>query len=464
MTAGLAGASTRRSSEREFSYHKIEDLHPHPLNAQIYGEESLDHDLVESIKTNGMLQPILFARMSFNDGGSYENYIVSGHRRWLAAKKLAWEKVPTIDFTWADARSFKNPQPQLLVERRLVESNRARVKTESQKDAEAAALLRIESELAKERLKQGRQNLADPNTAGKAVDKVAAITGESPETVRKRAAIHEAGVPATERNQLSTNAAFENLPKPTTCDICSAPFESKGAMKSHRKQAHAEEMAQRKPSLPTGGVPVVESTAPPLIADSTSSTPLQNSAPPKDAPPQPPAEDERIAFRPQPRTPNPNYNRAGTRGYKDKPNLNTFLRRLMAIGAVGTTSPFPRVAEDALSECDSEEIAKVVIYNLDYAIRQLKEYRKQFEGLNPDEIKKREDDQKQRELKQKLYILFTEILEVNDDEDVVGHSLEEHLEAARKACTQLNFNLEDGIKVLKGYVWMPSEQTSAVQS
>src|SRR5665213_56449 len=50
---------------------------------------------------------------------------------------------------------------------------------------------------------------------------------------------------AAERN-LSINRAFENLPKPTACDVCQQEFESKHDMKDHRNLAHVEEMEQRK--------------------------------------------------------------------------------------------------------------------------------------------------------------------------------------------------------------------------
>lgn len=102
-----------------------------------------------------------------------------------------------------------------------------------------------------------------------------------------------------------------------------------------------------------------------------------------DAPLENPPDPVALARRaqPQPRTPNPNFNREGTRGFKDKPHLNTFLGRLMAIRAVGITSPFSKTAGYALKECDSQA-AKAVIVNLDFAIGRLKEYRKQFEAVS----------------------------------------------------------------------------------
>jgi hypothetical protein len=82
-----------------------------------------------------------------------------------------------------------------------------------------------------------------------------------------------------------------------------------------------------------------------------------------------------------------NYNVAGTRGYKDKPSLNIFLRRLMAIGAVGITSPFPSAADEALHECSSEDVP-AVIHNINAAIKRLSEYRTQFEAKTTKTVKK----------------------------------------------------------------------------
>jgi hypothetical protein len=82
----------------------------------------------------------------------------------------------------------------------------------------------------------------------------------------------------------------------------------------------------------------------------------------------------------QEKTENLNFNRPETRGFKDKPRLSLFLRRLMAIGAVSVTSPFPSTADYALKECNPKD-AKAVIVNLDMAIERLKTYRKQFEEL-----------------------------------------------------------------------------------
>jgi hypothetical protein len=241
----------RRPGERHIQHVRLDRLTPHPLNEKLYGSAP-DRNLIDSIRLLGIIEPLIVTQ---------RGQIISGHSRWQAAKIICAEDGVSektvylmtmrpdhspngawyVDLAHAENEDA-NP---LLLEKFLIESNRQRVKTESQKDAEAAHLLRIETELAAIRQRAGvRTNSAE---GGKAVEKVAATTGESADTVRKRAAIHAEAVNPTERNKQSTSHAFENLPKPTVCDVCGVSFESKGAMKNHRKLAHAAEMEKRRP-------------------------------------------------------------------------------------------------------------------------------------------------------------------------------------------------------------------------
>jgi hypothetical protein len=238
------GYSTRNKAEREFSYQSTTTLRVHPLNVSVYGAPELDSNFVKSVEDFGILEPILIARLSF-DGDNYADYVLSGHRRFAAAQKLGLKKVPVRE--WSLSEGLRDTVALLTAEAHVIEANRQRIKTESQKDAEAAALLRIERELAAERQRQGGKNKVPMNSEepSEAAERVAKQTGESADTVRKRAEIHEAKVAPAERNQQSTNKAFENLPKETLCDICQQTFPSKSAMKAHRNTEHAAEMDAR---------------------------------------------------------------------------------------------------------------------------------------------------------------------------------------------------------------------------
>jgi hypothetical protein len=182
--------------------HPLNNLHPHPLSVELYGEPQLDMDLVKSVEAVGILNPIIA-----NDLGE----ILSGNRRYKAYRHLLGQrKVSQHLVIRLMANAFPpTDEENLEFERIVIEDNRQRIKTESQKDAEAAALLRIEKKLAAERQKAGvRLNSAE---GGKAVEKVAAATGESADTVRKRAEIHAAGVDSAERDQQTTNSAYTEI-------------------------------------------------------------------------------------------------------------------------------------------------------------------------------------------------------------------------------------------------------------
>jgi DNA modification methylase len=114
----------------------IDELQLHPLSAKIYGEnESLD-GLVESIQQYGILSPIIITSL---------NQIVSGHRRFAAAKKAGLKEVPTILFPTIDP---------LIIEIAVIEANRNREKNNEQKAREYIERLRIESKLAEQRKKE----------------------------------------------------------------------------------------------------------------------------------------------------------------------------------------------------------------------------------------------------------------------------------------------------------------------
>tara|TARA_B100000686_G_scaffold341903_1_gene420078 strand:- start:1534 stop:2385 length:852 start_codon:yes stop_codon:yes gene_type:complete len=104
----------------------VDSLKPHPLNAEIYGDEP-DEELVESMRAHGQLEPIIVA-------GDDET-IISGHRRWKAAQTLGWKEVAVQvrrDLTDLDT-----------ILESLIHSNRHRQKTVAQMAREALELTRI---------------------------------------------------------------------------------------------------------------------------------------------------------------------------------------------------------------------------------------------------------------------------------------------------------------------------------
>ena len=152
----------------DISEAKPEELRPHPKNAEIYGDtadaDDLDEAFVESVREKGVLEPLVIT-----DGKE----IISGHRRWLAAKATDTDRVPVRK------SSFES---ELEEREALIEFNRQREKTAPQLVNEFEEMIEIEKERAKERQKEagetfgkggGNVSTTNENDEGKARDKAA---------------------------------------------------------------------------------------------------------------------------------------------------------------------------------------------------------------------------------------------------------------------------------------------------
>jgi site-specific DNA-methyltransferase (adenine-specific) len=91
------------------------ELKPHPINIEIYGMEVADLDFVENIRVNGIREPIVIKD---------DNTIMSGHRRWMAAKDLKLDKVTCRIEKYSDSVEELEA---------LLDYNRQREKSPSQK-------------------------------------------------------------------------------------------------------------------------------------------------------------------------------------------------------------------------------------------------------------------------------------------------------------------------------------------
>src|SRR5579872_2969106 len=91
---------------------RIFEMDPHELQANplqprgIISPESLN-DLVESIREQGILEPIVVAKTP----AGYQ--IIAGERRWRAAKILGMQKVPVV---------IRETTPQGMLEMSIVEN------------------------------------------------------------------------------------------------------------------------------------------------------------------------------------------------------------------------------------------------------------------------------------------------------------------------------------------------------
>lgn len=115
----------------------------HPINASIY-RDNFDDELVESIKANGVLNPIIVCK---HPGGSY--VCLSGHRRRQAAKLAGLTEVPCLLY-----REDLPEWQQVLI---IVESNRQRAKTVEMLARETEALAKAKEQQAAARKKAGKK-------------------------------------------------------------------------------------------------------------------------------------------------------------------------------------------------------------------------------------------------------------------------------------------------------------------
>jgi ParB-like chromosome segregation protein Spo0J len=164
---------------------EVGKLVAHPLNRKLYGNAPPDLGLLESVRNLGIIEPITLITMRSLDPAEYADgvgriYVLSGHRRFLAAKQLGLKTIPV---RWSDL----DPNDTVAVEQHLIESNRQRVKTQEQIGREAKELLRIESGLAKKRQGARTDIVAKlpPSSMGKARDKAAEAVGMGARTADK---------------------------------------------------------------------------------------------------------------------------------------------------------------------------------------------------------------------------------------------------------------------------------------
>lgn len=103
----LAGKSTKLTTEKQvivdhpaklnnynngdFFHVEVDQITPNPDQPRKYFDEHALEELTQSIKQNGVLQPII---IKFGHDGKI--YLVAGERRYRAAKKAGLEKIPAV--------------------------------------------------------------------------------------------------------------------------------------------------------------------------------------------------------------------------------------------------------------------------------------------------------------------------------------------------------------------------------
>ncbi|RLC32369.1 MAG: hypothetical protein DRH37_00745 [Deltaproteobacteria bacterium] len=154
---------------------KVEDLTPHPLHRELYGDPLANMDemneLVTDIKANGMLNPLIIDQ---------DNLIISGQRRWEAAKILGSELVP------CEQMAFEDEAQRIQW---LISHNTYRTKSKASRIKEARVLENLYQQVAKAKMSRKELtkedvlwNIARGEGKVLARDKAGEAVGLSPRT------------------------------------------------------------------------------------------------------------------------------------------------------------------------------------------------------------------------------------------------------------------------------------------
>ena len=105
--SALFGDSTLDEKKQEtsnLSTISISDLSRNPFQPRQYFDEEKLEELSNSIKKNGIIQPIA-VRPQKSDSSKYE--IVAGERRWLAAQRAGLHEIPVTVLNLSDVESLE---------------------------------------------------------------------------------------------------------------------------------------------------------------------------------------------------------------------------------------------------------------------------------------------------------------------------------------------------------------------
>ena len=94
--------SIKRDSESPYLLVSISDLVRNRLQPRTYFDQIKIDELAQSVKKNGLIQPIVVRRKK---SGGYE--IIAGERRWLAAQKAGLHEVPVVILKLDDIQSLE---------------------------------------------------------------------------------------------------------------------------------------------------------------------------------------------------------------------------------------------------------------------------------------------------------------------------------------------------------------------
>lgn len=126
-------------TEGELRELPVEDVHPNPGNFYPPIDHDAMEDLQESIRANGVLEPLLVLR----DGDGYR--LISGHNRLQAVRKIQADEPDEPRWATVPCRVLP-PMDKLREQTAIIEANRQRKKTPQVLQQEAEELTRLYTE------------------------------------------------------------------------------------------------------------------------------------------------------------------------------------------------------------------------------------------------------------------------------------------------------------------------------
>jgi site-specific DNA-methyltransferase (adenine-specific) len=221
-----------KSSNVVAEYVDINLLQPHPRNVEIYGDEDVTA-LQQSIQESGWIKPLTV---------NPEYVVISGHRRYQAAKALGYTELPVV------VEAFPTKEAEM---ERLLRENENRGKTPEQQIREGMTWEPIETEKAEKREKLGNtrnplKNFSEGEKgnvrdiiarrvglgSGVTYEKGKAVVERIDRELRIGDGFHYGDILRTQLNEQSITAAWNTLDK-----IVKA--EEKAEKEQKRKEAEA---------------------------------------------------------------------------------------------------------------------------------------------------------------------------------------------------------------------------------
>jgi len=101
----LIPTPTPPSGPRELFRAAIEDVHPSAQQPRQSFDETKLEELAQSIRSHGVIQPIVVRERSAAEGGGY--WLIAGERRWRAAQRAGLHDIPAIVREATPAKAFE---------------------------------------------------------------------------------------------------------------------------------------------------------------------------------------------------------------------------------------------------------------------------------------------------------------------------------------------------------------------